>query len=78
MRVRLARLPAGYKEVEYIQSTGTQYINTGFIDGPAARILIDIQFTTTSPVQQRLFGRGYDTDTGTNVTLDVYISGGSV
>lgn len=29
MRVRLQRLPTGYREVEYLESTGTQYINTG-------------------------------------------------
>ena len=30
MRVRLNRLPAGYIEVEYISSTGTQYINPNY------------------------------------------------
>ena len=29
MRVRLQRLPTGYREVEYLESTGTQYIDTG-------------------------------------------------
>lgn len=28
-------LPSGYKRLEYIQSTGTQYINTGVIIGPS-------------------------------------------
>ena len=26
-----SRLPAGYREVEYIESTGTQYIDTGYV-----------------------------------------------
>ena len=25
-----SRLPAGYREVEYLESTGTQYIDTGY------------------------------------------------
>ena len=65
-----------YQEVEYVQATGTQYFDTGFVDTPTTRVVMDIQFTSTTPTQQRLFGHGYDSDTGTNVTFDAYINGG--
>lgn len=34
-------LPSGYKRLEYIQSSGTQYIDTGFIPNQDTRIDID-------------------------------------
>ena len=35
-------LPSGYKRLEYIQSSGTQYIDTGFIPNQDTRIDIDV------------------------------------
>lgn len=43
MPCRHKRLPSAYQEVEYIQSTGTQYIKTG-IDCPDTYTEITIQF----------------------------------
>lgn len=40
-----SRLPDGYQEVEYIQSTGTQYIDTGFIPNQNTRVVVDFQYT---------------------------------
>ena len=40
-------LPAGYTQVEYIQSTGTQYINTGFKPNQDTRIDAEIETTDT-------------------------------
>ena len=39
------RLPSGYQEVEYIQSTGTQYIDTGVKATNATRFKIDVEIT---------------------------------
>ena len=39
----MANLPNGYIELEYIESTGTQYINTGFIPKYNTRIVFDAQ-----------------------------------
>lgn len=36
-------LPAGYTQVEYIQSSGTQYINTGFSPDGNSRIVMDCE-----------------------------------
>jgi hypothetical protein len=46
-----ATLPAGYKELEYIESTGTQWIDTGIIRG---RFVHDIVFTERT--QNNLMG----------------------
>lgn len=37
-------LPTGYIEVEYIATTGTQYINTGFCPDQSTRVVMDAQF----------------------------------
>ena len=37
------RLPAGYTELEYIESTGTQYFNTGFKPNNNTRVLMDFE-----------------------------------
>lgn len=39
------RLPSGFQEVEYIQSTGTQYIDTGIKATNATRFKIDVEIT---------------------------------
>lgn len=38
-------LPAGYTVLEYIQSSGTQYINTGFAPNNNTRVVADFQYT---------------------------------
>ncbi len=36
-------LPAGYTQVEYIESSGTQYIDTGFMPNQDTRVVVDIK-----------------------------------
>lgn len=50
------RLPLGYFELTYIQSTGTQYIDTVFKANNNTRLVIDIQMTNTSVNNQWLYG----------------------
>lgn len=38
-------LPSGYKRLEYIQSSGTQYINTGFNPNNNTRVVMDLLYT---------------------------------
>ena len=38
-------LPEGYRQLEYIESTGTQYIDTGVSCTPSLRVVIDIAWT---------------------------------
>lgn len=57
-------LPEPYVEVEYIEATGTQYINTGIIPGSTEnlnklRIEIDGQFTELTSDNQYICGSGY-------------------
>ena len=37
-----SRLPSGYTEVEYIESTGTQYIDTGVVPNHNTAVMLDI------------------------------------
>lgn len=43
-----SRLPEGYTEVQYIQSSGTQYVDTGFVPDQNTQLLMDAQLTATS------------------------------
>lgn len=47
-------LPDGYTLLEYIQSSGTQYIDTGFKPKYNTRVVMDVQISGTSA--QMLFG----------------------
>lgn len=48
-RAEVATLPSGYTELEYIQGTGTQYINTGFSPDQNTRVTLDIESDGTIP-----------------------------
>lgn len=48
-----SRLPSNYQEVEYIQSSGTQYIDTGYIVN--ASDTISWEFTAMIPSQSEVF-----------------------
>ena len=43
------RLPEDYQEVEYIESTGTQYINTGYIHKSNTKIRMSCNVLNSSP-----------------------------
>ena len=62
-----------YQRLEYIQSTGTQYIDTGFKATPNTIVDISYQFTEVSTLQQRLFGSGTSSDSYLNYQM--YING---
>ena len=50
------KLPTGYTELEYIQSSGTQYIDTGFKPSGNSGIVVDYQQVGTIAYQDPLFG----------------------
>lgn len=52
----MARLPSGYKELEYIQSSKTQYIDTGFKPNNNTRVVMDSEFLATPSGNTSLFG----------------------
>lgn len=41
-------LPEGYRQLEYIESTGTQYINTNVNNLPSVRLVTEVQYTDLS------------------------------
>ena len=43
-------LPSGYKLLEYIQSSGAQYIDTGYKPKQNTRVVMDLQLLSTSSV----------------------------
>lgn len=53
-------LPSGYTLLEYIQSTGTQYIDTGFSPNQDTRVVCKAQYTDTSG-GEAIFGCRYST-----------------
>lgn len=49
-------LPSGYKRLQYIQSSGTQYFNIGFNPNNNTRVVMDIDVLSTSGNTVPLFG----------------------
>lgn len=60
-------LPSGYKEVEYLEATGTQWIDTGFIPNSNTRITFDA--STSSTESAFIMGVG---DASSNFRYAVY------
>lgn len=67
-------LPEGYTQLEYIESTGTQYIDTGFIPNQDTRVVCDSHSLTTSTTA--IFG--CRKDTGGNLGFAAYTNGGNI
>lgn len=51
-----ASLPSGYKKLKYIQSSGTQYINTEFIPNGNTRVVCDFQMMAAFSASAGVFG----------------------
>lgn len=60
-----SKLPSGYTELEYIQSSGTQYIDTGFKPNQDSRVVTKFDMIQTDTAWRKLWGSGsgsYDLD----------------
>ena len=57
----ISYLPSLYQQVEYIESSGTQYIDSGIVSSTSIRTIIDHEYTSFNNRYNRLFGT-----TGTN------------
>ena len=56
-----SRLPSGYTEVEYLESTGTQYIDTG-VDNNTNSIKLYTTIQVTVPASASAYALGYYTN----------------
>lgn len=54
-----SRLPEGYTELEYIQSSGKQYINTGIVPTSTTKIELDIEPTADASSSSKFFFYSY-------------------
>lgn len=52
----MGRLPTGYRELEYIQSSGGQYIDTGIVPNPTDNVSIRRKHLGTSSTTSAYFG----------------------
>ena len=50
------RLPSGYTQLEYIESSGTQYIDTGFKPNNNTRVVADAEYLSDAGTNPVLFG----------------------
>lgn len=64
-------LPVGFTPLEYIESTGAQYINSGYTADHNTRIVVEYAFTNISTKQQRIFGY----QTGSGLWYSTYLNG---
>lgn len=61
-------LPSGYTQLDYIESTGTQYIDTGVYSAGQTKVHIDAMFPTEPSVHSGVFGA----DGGSTSQYSVY------
>lgn len=68
-------LPSGYTRLAYIQSSGTQFINTGFKHNQNTRVVMDVQLTSVPTENAWLFeGRNATGAGGASKSVFFYAS----
>ena len=72
---KLRDIPSEYTQLDYIESSGTQYIDTGVPSKPTLKTIIDFQLPTIPSNQSRLFARKCDNGSATALSFDFYING---
>ena len=66
VKERVKLLPDEYQQVEYIESTGTQYIDTGLLSKNYPDIFVEINGNFTKIDNSYIFGAGFHNDYNTN------------
>lgn len=69
---KTANLPSGYTQLEYIEGTGTQYINLGFKPNNNTRLILDIDIASQASYPTALLG-ARDADTSTSKSFIMFI-----
>jgi len=64
-------LPSGYKQLEYIESTGTQWIKTGFKPNQDTKVEVDFEFNKGVGANAVFFGA---TGLWSNATFGFYLT----
>lgn len=70
------RLPEGYTELAYIESTGTQYIDTGFVPNQNTRVLVTFETETCNNDYRAVFAAR--TTSGNKDSVGFYLSNANV
>ena len=73
---QLGRLPAGYTELEYIESSGTQYVDSGFKPNNNSRVVLDFEPTAAYSSIVGIFGTR-DENSGTAANMFVFWNNGA-
>jgi len=72
-------LPGGYTRINYVESTGTQYVDTGYEPNYLTRIVMDLEVTENASYNVCLFGaRTTNNSQASSIGLWFYISSGKV
>lgn len=69
-------LPSGYKRLEYIQSSGTQYVDSGFKTNNNSRVILDFEPTAAYSRIVGIFGTR-DENSGTAANMFVFWNNGT-
>lgn len=67
-------LPKEYTQVEYIESSGSQYINTGFVPNSNTRVVMDVMLVKQTVAAKAIFGArsaSSGTDSGSFTFLSI-------
>ena len=64
-------LSQDFTELSYIESTGTQFIDTGVIPSDDLRLEIDVQFTSIPTVKEHAFVNGFTIGSPTRVAIGI-------
>lgn len=70
------KLPSGYTELQYIQSSGTQYIDTGVKPGTTTKIVMDVEPTAAASSTSVYFFDSYTVSTRRYVFRMVFSTSG--
>lgn len=70
-------LPNEYQEVEYIESSGTQYINTGYVTKYGDTVEVEFEYTTINNIYNFIYGATSPTNTDPVVKFGIIYDTGT-
>lgn len=71
-------LPGGYTELAYIESSGTQYIDTGYAPNQNTRVIAEMEIGSVNPSSKGLFGTRNANTTAASLSYNLWsLNGGT-